>query len=281
MTRYRLVVLASTAAMSLSCGTRQLGGAIPGVHPLPQGVGRLAAIEAAELVHEIVSECNTEPVPWAADVSVRGIAGSYRVNRQLKVGFWPNSSLVRIESVPPDTSDSFVLLVSGAVVPSTTLLLGNGSHVLRSNGTAPVFAKVIGVPFEENHVEAFLRGCYPTEFGGFPTLYEHQQLLVPFGANGRAYYEREAANGPWRLQTMFYPGGGLEPAWRMDLFDLRARAPHRFVVNGIATRPLRLDIQLSNVLAASLPREMFEPTIPSTSRAISLHDINLARLLAP
>ena len=45
------------------------------VHPLPQGVGRVVAIDAAKLVDEIVSECNTEPVPWAADVSVRGVAG--------------------------------------------------------------------------------------------------------------------------------------------------------------------------------------------------------------
>ena len=267
--------------MSLSCGTRQVGGVMRGVHPLPQGVGRVAAIEAAKLVYEIISECNTEPVPWTADVSVRGIAGSYRVNRQLKVGFWPNSSLVRIESVPPNTSDSFVLLVSHAVVPSTTLLLDNGRHVLRSNGSAPLLAKVMGVPFERNHLEAFLRGCYPTEFGGFPTLYENQRLLIPFGANGRAYYQREAANGPWRLQTMFYPGTGLEPAWRMDLFDLRARVPRRFVVNGIAAKRVQVDIQLSNVVAASLPREMFEPTIPSTSRPISLDEINPARLLAP
>src|SRR5688572_28406891 len=177
MTPYRMVALACTAAMSLSCGTRQLGEAIPRVHPLPQGVGRLAAIEAAKLVYEIVRECNTEPVPWTADVSVRGTAGSYRVNRQLKVGFWPNSSLVRIESVPLGVSDSFVLLVSGAVVPSTTLLLANGSRVLRSERTAPVLAKVIGVPFDAHHLEALMRGCYPTDFGGMPTLYENQQLL--------------------------------------------------------------------------------------------------------
>jgi hypothetical protein len=35
-----------------------------------------------------------------------------------------------------------------------------------------------------------------------------------------------------------------------------------------------------DLVAASLPREMFEPTIPSTSRGISLDEINLARLLA-
>jgi hypothetical protein len=114
-----------------------------------------------------------------------------------------------------------------------------------------------------------------------PTLYENQQLLIPFGANGRAYYQREEGTGPWRLQTMFYPGTGLEPAWRMDLFDFRARAPRRFVVNGVATRPVQLDIQLSNVVAASLPREMFEPAIPPASRPISLDEINLERLLAP
>jgi hypothetical protein len=44
---------------------------------------------------------------------------------------------------------------------------------------------------------------------------------------------------------------------------------------------LRIDIQLSNVVAASLPREMFEPQIPSTSRVIPLDGIDMARLLAP
>jgi hypothetical protein len=267
--------------MSLSCGTRQLGGVMPRVHPLPQGAGRLALIEAATLVHEIVGECNSATVAWTADVSVRGIAGSYRVDRQLRVGFRPDSTLVRIESVPPDTADAFVLLVSGAVVPSTTLLLGNGSQVLRSNRTAPLVAKVIGAPFEANDLEALLRGCYPTEFDGISTVYEDHEVLVPFGANGRAYYQREAANDPLRLQTMFYPGTGLEPAWRMDLFYQRARLPRRFVVNGVARRPLSIDIQLSNVVSASLPREMFEPKIPSTSRPISLDELNLARLLAP
>lgn len=276
--------MACIAAMSVSCSTRQLGGAIPDVHPLPQDVGRLAAMDAAKLVVEIVSECNADPIPWfpwTADVRVRGRAGFYRIDRALKVGFWPNSSLVRIESIPQETSRSFVLVVSGAVSPSTTLLLDNGSRVLRSSRTAPVLEKVIGVPLESNQLEAMLRGCYPTEFGGVPTLYENEQLLVPFGANGRAYYQREAGNGPWRLQTLFYPGKGLEPAWRMDLFDYRGRLPHRFIVNGIDTKQLRIDIQLSNIVAASLPREMFEPKIPSASRLISLDDINLSQMLAP
>jgi hypothetical protein len=269
--------------MSLSCRTGQRGGANAALHALPNSGGRVAAIEAARLVHEILSECNTHPVPWTpwtADVSVSGIAASHRVERRLKVGFWPNGSLVRIESVPQDASDSFVLLVSGGAAPSTTLLLDRGSRVLRSSRTSPVLAKVIGVPFEGYHVEALLRGCYPTEFGGFPTLYGDQQLLIPFGANGRAYYQREPANGPWRLQTLFQPGTGIEPAWRMDFFDLQERRRLRFVVSGVATQRLRLDIRLSNVMAASLPPAMFEPAIPSTSRPISLDDIDVRRLLA-
>ena len=274
----KALALACIAATSLSCRTGYLGA--PEAHPLPQGVGRLAAIEAAKLMHEIFTECEGFPVPWipwAADVSVRGVAGSYRVDRQLKVGMWPNDSLVRIESVPQNTPNSFVLLVSGG---SATLLLDNGSRVVRSSGSAPVLARVIGVPFEANQLESLLRGCYPTEFGGIPTLYGNEQLLVPFGANGRAYYQREVGNGPWRLQTLFHPSTGLEPAWRMDLFDLQGGRPRRFVVSGIAARPLRVEIRLSNVVAASLPREMFETKIPSTSRPISLDDINLGRLLA-
>lgn len=238
-------------------------------------------MEAAKLVHEIISQCEDFPVPWipwAADISVRGAAGSYRIDRQLKVGMWPNGSLMRIESVPQNTPNSFVLLVSGG---STTLLVDNGSRVVSSKRSAPLLARVIGVPFEERQLEAFLRGCYPTEFGGIPTLYGTEQLLLPFGANGRAYYQREMGTGPWRLQTLFHPTAGLEPAWRVDLFDLQGGRPRRFVVGGIATKSLRVDIRLSNVVAASLPREMFETKIPSTTRPISLDDINVGRLLAP
>ena len=188
-----------------------------------------------------------------------------------------DGSLVRIESVPQNAPNSFVLLVSGG---STTLLLDNGSRVVSSNRSAPLLARVIGVPFEGRQLETLLRGCYPTEFGGIPTLYGNEQLLMPFGANGRAYYQREAGNGPWRQQTLFHPSTGLEPAWRMDLSDLQGGRPRRLVVDGIATKSLRVDIRLSNVVAASLPPEMFETKIPSTSRAIAVEDINLGRLLA-
>ena len=275
--------LVCIAATSLSCRS-SLGAVNAGVHPLPQDAGRLAAMEAAKLTVEIINECSGFPVPWipwSADVSVRGAAGSYRVDRQLKVGLWPNGSHVRIESVPQNRPDSFVLIVSGGAAPSTTLVLDNGSRVWRSNTSAPLLAKVIGVPFEAHQLEAFLRGCYPTEFGGFPTLYGDDRLLMPFGENGRAYYQREVGNGPWRLQTLFYPGTGLEPAWRMDLFDMQARWPRRFVVNGIASKRLRIDMRLSNIAIASLPMTMFESKIPSTSRPISLDAINLRRLLAP
>lgn len=280
---FRTLALISIAAITLSCRTSQLGWTNAALHPLPQGAGRVAAKEAAKLVVEILTECNTHfPIPWSADVSARGVAGSYRVNRQLKVGFWPNSSLVRIESVPQTTADAFVLLISGGVTPSTTLLLDNGRRVFRSDRALPLLGKVLGVPFHENQLDALLRGCYPTEFGGIPTLYGEQQLLIPYGANGRAYYQREAGNGPWRLQTLFHPGNaGLESAWRMDLFDRQAQQPRRFVVNGIDAGPVRLDIRVSNVVAASLPLEMFEPKIPSASQPISLDDINLRQLYAP
>ena len=278
--RLKTLALAGIVAISLSCRTSLLGGVTPDAHPLPQGIGRVAAMEAAKLVTEIITECEGFPIPWipwAADISVRGVAGSYRVDRQLKVGMWSDGSLARIESAPQNAPNSFVLLISGG---STTLLLDNGRRVVSSTRSAPLLAKVIGVPFEERHLEALLRGCYPTEFGGIPTLYGNEQLLLPFGANGRAYYEREMGTGPWRLQTLFHPNTGLEPAWRMDLFDPQGGRPRRFVVNGIAARPLRLEIRLSNVVAASLPREMFETKIPSTSRPISLEDIDLRRLLA-
>jgi len=278
------LALACIAATSLSCRSSRLGALNVDVHPLPEDAGRLAAKEAAKLTVEIMNECNGFPlpwIPWTADVAVRGTAGSYRIDRQLKVGLWPNGSHVRIESVPQDKEDSFVLLISGGVVPSTTLVLDNGTRVMQSHTSAPLLAKIIGVPFEARHLEAFLRGCYPTEFGGFPTLYGDDRLLMPFAENGRAYYQRETGNGPWRLHTLFYPGTGLQPAWRMDLFDLQAGRPRRFVVNGITSKRLRIDMRLSNIAIASLPMTMFEAKIPSTSRPISLADINVARLLAP
>ena len=277
------LALSYIAATSLSCRS-SLGTVSAEVHPLPEDAGRFAAKEAAKLAVEIMNECNGFPIPWipwTADVSVRGTAGSYRIDRQLKVGLWPNGSHVRIESVPQGKAGSFVLLVSGGVAPSTTLVLDNGARVIRSDRSSPLLAKIIGVPFEAHHLEAFLRGCYPTEFGGFPTLYGDDRLLMPFGENGRAYYQREAGNGPWRLHTLFYPGTGLQPAWRMDLFDPQAGRPRRFVINGITGKRLRIDMRLSNIAIASLPMTMFEAKVPSTSRPVSLDDINLARLLAP
>lgn len=67
----------------------------------------------------------------------------------------------------------------------------------------------------------------------------------------------------------------------MDFFDLQDRWPRRLAVSGIASKPLRIDILVSNVTVASLPKTMFEPEIPFTSRPISLDEIDLARLLAP
>ena len=282
MLSFKTFALACALAVSASCRLNQFSLLNARAHSLPRGDGRLAVAEGARLISEMATACSNETLPWAADVSVRGIAASYRVNRQLRVGLWPRGSLVRIESVPQNAADSFVFLISGgAAAPSATLLLDNGSRVVRSERTAPLLTKLIGAPFDPYELEALLRGCYPTDVGGIPTMYGTQRLLVPFGRNGRAYYKREAANDFWRLQTLFYSNTGLEPAWRMDLFGLQGRLPRAFAITGMAGSRVRIDIHLSNVIAASLPPAMFEPTIPSTSRTISLDEIDLGRLLAP
>ena len=104
----KALALACIAATSLSCRS-SLGAVNAGVHSLPQDAGRLAAMQAAKLTVEIINECSGFPVPWipwSADVSVRGTAGSYRVDRQLKVGLLPNGSHLRIESVPQNRPNS-------------------------------------------------------------------------------------------------------------------------------------------------------------------------------
>ena len=66
----------------------------------------------------------------------------------------------------------------------------------------------------------------------------------------------------------------------MDYMDDREGLPHLLVVTGISKR-LHLEIQLSNILPASLPFELFEETISATSQSITAADIDLSKLLAP
>lgn len=57
--------------------------------------------------------------------------------------------------------------------------------------------------------------------------------------------------------------------------------PHTLRVTGVQAENVNLEINLSNVLSASLPTELFEGPVPPNSQAISLDEVDLARLLAP
>jgi hypothetical protein len=78
---------------------------------------------------------------------------------------------------------------------------------------------------------------------------------------------------------LFYPGSGLEPAWRLDYHDIHERVPHRLLVTGIEARNVHLEIIQWDVLSASLPEELFvEPASPA-SQNMSLDDLDLKHLL--
>ena len=81
--------------------------------------------------------------------------------------------------------------------------------------------------------------------------------------------------------TRFQPGVGLAPAWRVDFFDDHAGIPRLLIVTGLETRPLHLDIRLSNAMLSSLPTELFEESVLPASRRISLDAIDIQRLWVP
>jgi hypothetical protein len=223
-------------------------------------------------------------------VRVRGVAGHYRINRELRVAFWPSGSAMRIESVPIASDGSFVVLVNSAPgAPPPMLLLENGKRVVRTDRVATLFEKVLGAPLTQMELEALLRGCFYREFddnsGGagrtaVPTLYGADWVSIPFGRNGRALFQRTSADSPWQATTLLYPGRGLEPAWRLDYHDIHEQVPHALTLTGIEARNLHLEIVQSDVRSASLPDELLVGRVSQTSRPMSLDDVDLARLLS-
>lgn len=266
------------------------------LHPLPPTWGRTAMLEAPQILVELANQCEGDDVsrwqrPWAVSVRVRGVAGQYRINRELRVGFWPAGSAMRIESVPLSGPGSFVLLANRASgAPSLSLLLQNGLRIVRTERAAPMFEKLLGAPLTPFELEALLRGCFYRESddhrGGIgrtaiPTLYGADWVSVPFSRNGRALFRRDSAGRPWQATTLLYPGRGLESAWRLDYHDIHERVPHRLSVTGIEARNVQLDIIQSGVLSASLPEELFAEPVSPASQPMALDDVDLAQLLSP
>lgn len=273
-------------AISGACVTRG------SLHPFPSKPGRTAMLEAADLFHDLVTQCHGDDVSpwreaWAMNVRVRGVAGQYRVNRDLRVGFRPDGYSMRIESVPLSGDRSFVVLVTSAPkAPPPSLLLQNGTRVVRTDRAATLLDRLLGVPLTPAGIQALLRGCYFHQpendivGSGTPTLYDPDWMSMPFGRNGRAFYRRASAGKPWQPVTLLYPGKGLEPAWRLDYHDIREHIPYTLVVTGIEAKNVRLEITQSNVLSASLPNELFTEQPLSNSQLVSLDDIDLAALFA-
>jgi hypothetical protein len=198
------------------------------------------------------------------------------VNRRLRVAFSPDSEVARIESVPARGANSF-LLVSAR---ESFLMLDDKTRVVRSPRLPLILAEVVGLPLGPAQLRRLLRGCYLLEPAAALVSYNDQWVSIPGDRNGRVFFHRTSPSDPWQMMTLFYPGGGLEPAWRMDYLDFREGLPHLLVVTGIGIR-IHLEIQLSNILPASLPMSLFEETIPSTSRRITADEIDLSKFLAP
>ena len=62
--------------------------------PLPLTPGRPAMFEAPQILVDLANQCEGSDLspwrlPWAMSVRVRGVAGHYRINRELRVAFWP------------------------------------------------------------------------------------------------------------------------------------------------------------------------------------------------
>jgi hypothetical protein len=273
------------------------------LHPLPAVPGRPAMLEGPQILTDLTNQCRGDNVgpwtrPWALNVRVHGVAGPYRVDRELRVGFWPFGSSMRIESVPISGAGSFVVLVPrGPSAP--TVLLEGGTRVARTDRAETMFGKLLGTPLAPSELEALLRGCNFSEPAnhtggvgrtGIPALYGTNWVSIPFGRNGRAFYRRASAGNPWRPTTLLYPGKGLEPSWRIDYHDIYEwrmetgtymQIPQTLLVTGVEAANLKLAVTLSNVLSASLPDDLFEGAVPPNSEVISLDQVDLARLLAP
>jgi hypothetical protein len=243
-------------------------------HALPGEPGRAALREAADLEFAVMSACDTQGIPWTADVEVRGIAGAYRVDRRVKVAF--NLPSVRIESVPLVSEDAFVLTASHG---PTTLLLDRGKLRITPQRTADVLERIAGMPLGPLELEGLLRGCYLMEGGAVPTTYNREWMAIPGGRNGRSFFRRESPRDPWRMMTLFYPGAGLQPGWRIDYFEYHDGIPRLITVTGLEVNPVRLEIRLSNVTPASLPQDLFEQPAAANARPIALDQIDIQRVL--
>ncbi len=114
---------------------------------------------------------------------------------------------------------------------------------------------------------------------GFPVRFGDHWLRIPGGRHGSVYYHRSSAVDPWQVAMMFYPGEGLEPAWRLDYEDVRDGFARTLVVTGMSAGRLKLNVHLVAIeLAPSLPADLFTLETPASTQPVSIEEVRARHL---
>ena len=81
------------------------------------------------------------------------------------------------------------------------------------------------------------------------------------------------------MVALFYPGEGLEPAWRLDYRNFDKDIPGTLTITGMGSGPMKIDVTLSNLNpAASLPTDLFRIDVPPSSQPIAMSQVSARRL---